>query len=125
MTWTVFQGGDLKYQEEAKKAALEEARAQYEQVVLSALKEVEECLLEVSSWQKALSSLGAFKKGAEALRGISYARLKAGLVDRLAVLDAEAELERLRLQELEARLEYLKAVVKLYKDLGGGWWDEG
>lgn len=120
----LFQGGGLKYEEEAKRAGLQEAKARYEGVVLSALKEVEGCLLEVSSKAEALSSLEGSMERMTSLKDMSMARFRAGLGDYLEVLDAEAELGSLKVQWLQTRLEYLKAVVKLYKALGGGWWDE-
>lgn len=124
VSWTLFKGGAFKHEEEAKRAALEESLARYEQMVLSVLKEVEGCLFEVSAWQKVLSSLEPSARTAALLKGICEFRFMAGLSDYLAVLDAEMDLDRLKLQELDAELGYLRALVKLYKALGGGWYDE-
>src|SRR5262245_4502778 len=117
----IFQGGKILENYRAHVAVWEQARAQYQQTVLTAFQEV-------SSAMAALSQLAEAEKGQEwAVKGLETAvtvaldRYLYGLSSYYEVLDAQQRLYPAQNGLVEIRQNRLLAYVQLYKTLGGGW----
>ncbi len=117
----LFTGGRLAGQAAAARARVEQARAQYEETVLGALRDTDDALVTVRT---ARDQAVAQATQAEALSGaldLAQLRYQSGIASYLDVLEAERSLFTARLALSQAQLQQLVAAVQLYKALGGGW----
>jgi multidrug efflux system outer membrane protein len=117
----VFQGGQLLAQYRAAKANFDQAKATYQQSVLTAFEEVSNALI---SRQK-LAEARAFDEQATAslVSSVELAteRYLNGKSSYFEVLQAQQELYPTQRALIQAQANELIAVVQLYKALGGGW----
>jgi multidrug efflux system outer membrane protein len=121
----LFTGGRVGNQAEAARARAEQARARYEQTVLTALSEAGDALAGVRA---ARDQMVADETQAAALRrGLELANLRyrTGVANYLEVLDAERGLFDAELALSQAQLQQLTAAVQLYKAVGGSWGGPG
>jgi len=117
----LFTGGRLVNQQRAARARAEQARASYEQTVLTALREAGDALAGARS---ARDQVIAQETQTFALRRalvLARARYQAGAASYLEVLDAERSLFVAELALSQAQLGQLTAAVQMYKALGGSW----
>ena len=120
----IYSGGALTAQVRAQEAALDQARIAYEAVVLSALKEVEDALVSLSTSRERLATL---RRAAEAARNaalLARYRYNSGLIDFQSVLQTQATLLSVEDGVANAQAAIGVAHVQLYKALGGGWQPE-
>ncbi|MBI1275744.1 efflux transporter outer membrane subunit [bacterium] len=115
----IFQGGRLEGELERTKARQLELAENYQQIVLTSFREVEDALAGIKSSAERQTQLDiASTEAAEANR-IARARYDAGATDFQTFLDTQ----RTQLQAddgaIQARLDRLNAAVQLYKALGG------
>jgi multidrug efflux system outer membrane protein len=106
---------------EAQRARVEQARQSYEAGVLNALREVEDALIEISTFYK---EYGWREKQLRAAKNASYlsrARYDAGIVTYVEVLDLDRSYYSAELAASQTYRRYLGSVAKLYRTLGGGW----
>jgi multidrug efflux system outer membrane protein len=117
----LFTGGRLVNEARAARARAEQARAQYEQTVLTALGEAGDALAGVRA---ARDVAAAEETQATALRRaleLAELRYRTGVSNYLEVLDAQRSLFDAELAASQAQLGQLTAAVRLYKALGGSW----
>lgn len=117
----VFQGGALRDQYCSAKAKFDEAKAAYEQSVLTAFSEVSNAL---SARQKFAEMRGHDDQGVVALSSsvdLATQRYLNGKSSYYEVLQAQQELYPTQRAQVQALVRELIAVVQLYKALGGGW----
>lgn len=105
---------------------MQEARQQqavidYRKVILTALEETEDALVNYSQEQKRRKRLEAAMKSNEEAVQLSSETYRAGLTDFLSVLDAERELYANEDLLPQSRTTQAVNLVALYKALGGGW----
>ena len=121
MAGPIFQGGQLLAQYRTAKASFDQAKAAYEQSVLTAFQEVSSALI---SRQK-LAEVRVFDEQATtALTSsvqIATERYMNGKSSYYEVLQAQQELYPTQRALAQAQASELIAVVQLYKALGGGW----
>jgi outer membrane protein, multidrug efflux system len=117
----LFQGGQLKAQYRAAKARFDEAKAAYQQSVLTAFQEVSNTLI---SRQK-LAEVRVFNQQAvDALTSavaLATDRYINGKSSYYEVLEAQKELYPAQRAQVQTQASEWIAVVQLYKALGGGW----
>jgi multidrug efflux system outer membrane protein len=117
----LFAGGRQSEEMRAARARTDQARAQYEQAALNALRDANDALVGVRA---ARDESAAQATQAEALRrALELANLRygAGVASYLDVLDAQRSLFSAELASSQAQLQQLTAAVQLYKALGGSW----
>lgn len=117
----LFEGGLLRGTLRARQAAYAEAVEKYNQVVLTAVREVADAL---TRWQESNRRLAAIEHALAAVRHrhrLTAGRYRAGLSDRLEVLAVAAETQLLELDRVGALSLRDQAVVDLIQALGGGW----
>jgi multidrug efflux system outer membrane protein len=117
----LFTGGRLANQTRVARARADQARAQYEQSVLVALREAGDGLVGVRT---ARDQVAAQETQARALgRALQLAELRyrTGVASYLEVLDAQRSLFDAELGLSQAQLRQLAAAVELYRALGGSW----
>lgn len=121
----LFQGGQLRAQYRGSKARFEEAKAAYEQNILTALQEVSDALV---ARQKLGEARVHSEKAAAALAssvGLVTQRYESGRSSYYELLQAQQELYPAQRAQVQARVGELIAVIQLYKSLGGGWQGQG
>lgn len=121
ISFPIFTGGRLIGQQRVAAARADQARAAYEQAVLTALQEAGDALVGVRA---ARDQLAAQATQAAALRralDLATVRYQSGVSNYLEVLDAQRSLFDAQLAESQAELQELVAAVRLYKALGGSW----
>jgi multidrug efflux system outer membrane protein len=117
----VFTGGRLVNESRAARARAEQARAQYEQSVLVALREASDALVGVRT---ARDQVAAQQTQTQALRRalhLAELRYQTGIANYLEVLEAQRSLFDAELALSQAQLRQLAAAVELYRALGGSW----
>ena len=121
MTGPIFQGGQLRAQYRAAKAQFDEAKAGYEQTVLTSFQEVSDALI---TRQKLSEEEVYDGRAAAALAesvDLATQRYLNGKSSYFEVLQAQQELFPTQQQQVQTQVGQLLAVVQLYKALGGGW----
>lgn len=120
-TIPIFQGGELKYTLELRKAQQQEAAIFFEKTVLSAWHEVDNALTAYQDQQLRRAQLiGAVADNRKAL-ALAQSRYQQGVADFLTVLDAERSLLSAEQQLALSTTTVSTNLVALYKALGGGW----
>jgi outer membrane protein, multidrug efflux system len=121
MAGPIFQGGQLLANYRAAKASFDQAKAAYEQSVLTAFQDVSNALIsrqklaEVRVYdQQATSALSASVQ-------VATERYLNGRSSYYEVLEAQQELYPTQRALAQAQASELITVVQLYKALGGGW----
>ncbi len=102
-------------------AQWEQARAQYEQAVLIALREVSDALTALGKLNEAETGQDRSVKALEAAVGHATDRYRQGLASYYEVLEAQQQLYPAQNTLAQIRRNRLLAYVQLYKALGGGW----
>jgi NodT family efflux transporter outer membrane factor (OMF) lipoprotein len=121
ISWNIFDAGRVRQNIKVQNALQEQALANYEAKILSALEEVENALIAYAKEQTRLQSLAAAEQAAQQAFELAKTRYTSGLTDFQVVLDSQRSL--LTVQELRAISEAQVAadLIRLYKAVGGGW----
>jgi multidrug efflux system outer membrane protein len=117
----LFTGGRLINETRAARARADQARLQFEQSFLIALREASDALAGVRTTR---DQVVAQETQAQALRrGLQLAELRyrTGIANYLEVLDAQRSLFTAELALSQAQLQQLSSAVQLYRALGGSW----
>jgi multidrug efflux system outer membrane protein len=123
--WAAFDLGRVRAQIKAADARAEAALAQYEQIVLTALEEVENALVDFGNQQRRFESLRVSAQASEKAVNLARLRYQYGVADFLTVLDAERTLLQAQDQLAQGETATATSLVAVYKALGGGWEVEG
>ena len=103
------------------RSAYQESLANYRQAALTAFKEVEDSLAQITFWSDQAGAQADALASARQLTQLTQARRDAGLLTELEVLAARrAELQQQR-QSAELTGRRYAATIRLIKALGGGW----
>ena len=117
----IFDGGKLKQQVEVKDAAREQAVAAYQKTLLAALQDVANAFSSLGALQQQQPTLAnnvELAKNTEKLAKLSY---DAGTADFSTVLDAQRSVLSAQESVVSAQAEQSKALISLYKAIGGSW----
>ncbi|RJF93849.1 efflux transporter outer membrane subunit [Sphingomonas cavernae] len=120
----LFTGGGVTAVTHQAEARREQALAAYELTVQNAFREVEDSLTAVRSSRKTEASIA---RRVETLRrgvALAHERYDNGYSDYLDVLDTERSLFSAELSLAAARGDSYRALVNLYRVLGGDWIDQ-
>jgi outer membrane protein TolC len=117
----LFDGGAGKARVAAQTAALEQARATYQQSVLTALKDVEDALVALQGDRARLTRLQGAANAAENAALLAQSRYTSGLIDFQTVLQTQRTLLSAQDSVASAQTDISADHVRLYQALGGGW----
>lgn len=121
LTGPLFQAGQLRANELAKRDAFLAAKANYEQSVFSAMSEIATTLTQREKlrdiMKKQEAAVAAYQESVQ----LSKARYTQGLSSYYEVLDAQLLLFPAQKQLASYRYQYAACVPTLYTQLGGGW----
>lgn len=118
---SLFDGGQRQAAKDDAKAALELAALNYQQVVLSALQEVEDNLVAAHQLQAQEAAQTQALQAAQRNLRITEAQYAAGTVSYLNVVTAQASALNAQRNLLDVQSRRALAVTQLLKNLGGRW----
>jgi multidrug efflux system outer membrane protein len=120
-TLPIFNAGRVGAGVDAAQARAEEALLQYQQVIVNALRDVSDALVEYRKRRESRVQQEALATAARDTLRLANIRYSNGVSPYLEVLDSERELFDAELGLTQLQRDELLAVVRLYKALGGGW----
>ena len=117
----IYTGGGLEAAVDQAEARRDQQLANYELVIQNAFRDVEDSLADIRHSAElrdiAAKRVGTLERSVE----LATARYENGYSDYLDVLDAERGLFNAELQLTSARGDYQRALINLYRSLGGDW----
>ena len=117
----IFNAGKNQRRVDIEVARAEQLLNQYQQTILTALREVEDAIAATytyrSEYEARLRQVDAAARAAD----LSWARYEGGMTSYLEVLDLQRSQFSAELAASEALQLHLSSIVELYKALGGGW----
>jgi len=117
----LFDGGAARSQVRSQEAALELARINYQSVVLTALKDVEDALVALRGDADRLNHLQGAASAAGNADLLAQNRYSSGLIDFQTVLQTQRTLLGAQDSVASTQADISADQVRLYKALGGGW----
>ena len=117
----IFDGGRLADQAAAASARVDQARLQYQQAALNALRDANDALVGVHAARDQEVAQATQVQALREALDLAQLRYQSGLSSYLDLLDAQRSLFAAQLALSQAQLQQLTAAVQLYKALGGGW----
>ena len=117
----LFNAGRTLGNYRASVAQWEQAKLQYEQAVLTALREVADALTALGKLAEAETGQDRAVKALEEAVGHATDRYRYGLASYFEVLEAQQQLYPAQNTLAQIRRDRLLTHVRLYKALGGGW----
>lgn len=121
LRWDVFNGNRVDSNIRMQEALAEQARARYEQAVLTAVEEVENALTAYAREQDRNAALERAVTASEQSVALVQTLYKNGLASFQDVLDVERTLFEQQDSLATSRGQMVQAAIRLYKALGGGW----
>ncbi|HEY9279004.1 MAG TPA: efflux transporter outer membrane subunit [Eoetvoesiella sp.] len=121
LAYTVFDGGARRAQVDQSRAAYDAQVAAYRLTVLSALREVEDYLVQLYVLGQEQTTQGrALESARESLR-LTQNQYEAGLIDYLSVVQVETTALSTERAAISLMADRLVVSVQLITALGGGW----
>jgi len=117
----IFQGGQLKANQDAAFARMDQASAGWRQAVLQALREVSDASVSVKKFTEVRIQNEIEVKSTTNAARLAMLRYEGGVSSYLEVLDAQRRQFDSSNNLVQSRRNELVSVVQLYKSLGGGW----
>jgi NodT family efflux transporter outer membrane factor (OMF) lipoprotein len=118
----IFDGGTLRHQQRAARAAYTEAAEQYRATVLTAFQNVADSLTALDQDARTLKATAAAADAAKRTLDLSRLQYKDGYAAYLAVLSAEQSYQQARIALVQAEASRYADTAALFQALGGGWW---
>ncbi|MGH8191320.1 MAG: efflux transporter outer membrane subunit [Rhodanobacteraceae bacterium] len=119
----LFHGGELVHKKRAAEAGMDQALANWQQVVLTAFQNVADSLQALEYGAESLRALGSAEHDASKLLSLTRSQYRVGAVGYLNLLSAEQSYQQARIALIQARAARLADTAALYAALGGGWQD--
>ena len=119
LSWAGFDLGSARARLRGAAAVTRESAAEYEQVVLLAIEEVENALVAYREQQRRLVALVEQARESRRAADLARVRYRGGLVDFLSLLDAERTQLQAEDGVAQAEAGVFTSVIAVYKSLGG------
>lgn len=121
VTVPVFTAGAVSGQVKAAEAVQKQKLLRYQQVIQQAYREVNNALIDQSKTREQLEAQKRQVETAVAYVRLAHLKYDNGYAGYLEVLDAERNLFNVQLACVRTQAGLFKALVNLYKSMGGGW----
>ncbi len=119
----IFNGGTLRAQRRAAKAAFDAASAQFRQAVLLSFQNVADVLRALEADAAAFKAQADAEAAARDSFEMTQKQFKVGAVNYILLLNAERQYQEARIGLIQARSARLSDTAALFQALGGGWWN--
>ena len=117
----LFHGGELLHKKRAAEAGMDEALANWQQVVLAAFQDVADSLQALEYDAESLRALSTAERDASELLSLTRSQYRVGAIGYLNLLSAEQAYQQARIALIKSRAARLADTAALYAALGGGW----
>lgn len=117
----IFTAGGIAGQVKQAEARREQALFNYQQVILIALREVEDALIALQKKREQLAAVNRRVDASRTYLEMAQMRYEEGYISFIEVLDAQRTLFDADTTQAEVQGEVFNSLVNLYKALGGGW----
>jgi outer membrane protein, multidrug efflux system len=117
----IFDGGSNKANFDAAVSRRDEALAKYRNSLLTALREVEDALVDLKGLARSQDALGKALASARDTQRLSQERFDKGLSSYLEVVEAGRTVLRVQLVLAQLEAQHRITLAALAKALGGGW----
>jgi NodT family efflux transporter outer membrane factor (OMF) lipoprotein len=123
VTQPIFAGGTLLHTKRAASAALKQAAAQYQNIVITAYQNVADTLHASLSDADELAGAVETENAAKVTYDLARRQMEVGYVSYLFLLSAETTYQQALLTRVQAQATRYGDSVALFQALGGGWWN--
>ncbi|TAF40243.1 MAG: efflux transporter outer membrane subunit [Verrucomicrobia bacterium] len=120
----LFDGGERRAASKAIRARFDEAMADHRQILLLALREVEDSLVDLKGLARSRSALDAALVSARETRRLARERYDKGVSSYLEVVDADRSVLSIELASARVDAQQRISLVALARAIGGGWADK-
>ena len=120
----IFDGGALKHQEYAARAAYDQAAQQYRSTVLGAFQNVADTLVALQQDAEGLKAAARSADAAQRSLDLTQRQYKDGYAAYLALLTAQQTYQQARIALVQAQASRFADTAALFQALGGGWWHQ-
>jgi len=117
----LLDGGSNKANYQAARSRYDEALANYRQVLLIALREVEDALVDLKGLARSRAALERALTSSQDTKNLSQERYDKGLTSYFEVVDSQRGLLQIQLQLSQLEAQQRISLAALAKALGGGW----
>lgn len=121
VTIPIFTAGAIGGQVKAAEAMQKQALIRYQQVIQQSFREVDDTLIDQNKTRDQLQAQKRQVETAGAYARLARLRYDNGYASYLEVLDAERNLFNIQLGYARTQAGLFKALINLYKAMGGGW----
>lgn len=121
VSWPIFDAGKIRSNVTVQKELAQQAATNYQQTVLSALKDVEDALAAYRTEQLRRNALADAVDASQQAVSLARQQYQRGVVDFLVVLDTQRSLFEAQTVLAQSDSAISTDLVALYKALGGGW----
>ena len=121
ITWPAFELGQVYARIKAAEARADVNLAEYQQVVLNALEETENALVNYDRLRDRQALLKTASEASTKAYEIANIRFEEGVEDFLNLLDTERRLLMDQREYAQSQTATAAALIGIYKALGGGW----
>ena len=120
----LFEFGKNKRRVEVERKKTEQVQYEYERTVITAFREVEDALVEISTLKEELQARQDHVDAAQNAQKLSAERYDKGVTSFLELIESQRQAFEAELSLSETTQKLFNGYVKLYKALGGGWLSE-
>jgi multidrug efflux system outer membrane protein len=117
----IFTAGKIKGTVKAAEAVQQEALFGYEQAIRNGFRDFEDALIDQDRTRVQLDALAKQDEALATYARLARLRYENGYTSYIEVLDAERSLFNGQLSYAQTQDALLRALVNLYKSMGGGW----
>jgi NodT family efflux transporter outer membrane factor (OMF) lipoprotein len=121
LTFPIFNAQQIRQNIAVQTAKQQQALANYETTVLTALKEVENALIALAQEQQRFQELAAAEQSAKQAVQLAKEQYIAGLIDFQNVQQMQRNWLNVQDQYQQSQGQLSNDLIYLYKTLGGGW----
>jgi multidrug efflux system outer membrane protein len=121
VSWPIFDAGRIRFNIEVKNELQAQASAEYQQTVLTALKDVEDSLVSYRTEQRRHQDLVDASSTAHQAVDLARQQYDQGVTTFITVLDAERDEFAAQDSVAQSERNISTDLIALYKALGGGW----
>jgi len=118
----LFHGGELSAKRRQALASFDAARAQYQQTVLLAFRDVADVLLALQSDARGLKLQLKAESLARQTHDLVQHQFNLGAASFLTLLNAQQQYRQSHIGVVQARATLLADSAALFQAMGGGWW---
>ncbi len=120
-TLPLYTGGQLPAKLGQAQAGIEIAVEQYNQTLLTAIKDVEDALTNLRANDKRLTQIKEAVKDSQSLYNLTNQKYEHGIESNVRALNARASLYSQKVLESQIQLDRMNSIVEVIRSIGGGY----